>query len=150
MSRQKQNAEFAENFGKAHLEMAKIVLSKKCGSCGKMFPQVPTNAKPMLDEGKILGFDWQCECGSNVFMKADRVTPRLVKFYDHAQHPMFHKLLERLTKEEFALCVQFIQDNSGLNNDDFNLKVNRWFLDVPNKPKRLSDMWALVLQSVIK
>ena len=59
---------------------------------------------------------------------------------------MHSKLLKRLATKDVNLCIEFIKTNDHLSKDDFAIKVNRWYLD-EEKPKRYSDMWALVLQS---
>lgn len=72
---------------------------------------------------------------------------RLIKFESFAQDLMLGKLYGKLTTDELRLCREFLITNAGLDRNQFCEKVNRWYLDNPNKPKHLTDMWALVLQS---
>ena len=57
------------------------------------------------------------------------------------------KIYQKLTEEERDLLIKFIQDHEHLSKSDFALACNRWYLDDPNKPKRLSCMWALATSS---
>ena len=63
------------------------------------------------------------------------------------EHPALRKLFIKLTTEEFAAVIKFVNENESLNNDEYMLKANRWYLDQP-KPKHYSDMWAIVTQCV--
>ena len=72
---------------------------------------------------------------------------RLIRFESFREHPMHGSLYKRLSKQEIALCREFIMRRSGDSKDAFASAVNCWFLDSKEKPKRLSDMWALVMQS---
>jgi len=71
---------------------------------------------------------------------------RRAKFLAMSEHPMFSKLIRRLSKVEYGECLQFIDANDALDANRFAEKVNRWKLDQP-KTKRHSDMWALVMQT---
>lgn len=72
---------------------------------------------------------------------------RLERFLELGKHPMLGKQLRQLDKEERRLCVEFLILTENLDVHEFALKVNRWMLDSPNKPKRHATMWALVSQS---
>lgn len=72
---------------------------------------------------------------------------RIELFNSFADHPMQQRLMKRLTKEEMALCVEFITTNSELDRNEFTMKVNRWFLNSSERPKHHVDMWALVSQT---
>lgn len=69
---------------------------------------------------------------------------RLQKFQDLKHDFMLSKVMAKLNKMELELCVKFITDNEELDKNEFCAKANRWYLDDPNKPKRLTDMWAIV------
>jgi len=56
----------------------------------------------------------------------------------------YRSIYKRLNKKEVALCEMFLIENESLNRNEFTLKLNRWFLDEMNKPKRHADMWALL------
>lgn len=66
---------------------------------------------------------------------------RLQNFRNLETHPWFSKLLKRLTKKEVLLAEAFIMENEDLNRGDFDLKMNRLFLD-KEKPKN----WAIILE----
>jgi hypothetical protein len=73
---------------------------------------------------------------------------RTERFLAMKYHPMFSKLVKRLSKQEFQLCLDFLKETETLNNDQFTIKVNRWYVGDANKPKHHVDMWALVAQSM--
>lgn len=56
-----------------------------------------------------------------------------------------------LKDAEVEDCEKFIHEWDHLNQDEFALKANRWFMDVPESQrpsqKKMSAMWALVMQS---
>jgi len=52
-------------------------MKKECKCCGKVFNELPPNFKTWVDDelklvGKphIVGFLWECECKSTLFIKA--------------------------------------------------------------------------------
>lgn len=63
-----------------------------------------------------------------------------------AAHPMIGKIYNKLSEEELSLVTNFVHKHHELSIADFEYKANRWFLDDPNKPKRLSDMWAILVE----
>lgn len=71
-------------------------------------------------------------------------------FESYSEHVMHHRMFKRLTAAELQLCRDFLRDNESLDRHAFAHKVNRWFLDQPNKPKHLTDMWALLIQANVK
>jgi hypothetical protein len=71
---------------------------------------------------------------------------RLQNFEALKEHPMLGTIYKKLSAADIELCRAFLRETESLSRDEYSLKVNRWYLDKP-KPKRLSDMWALVLQS---
>lgn len=77
------------------------------------------------------------------------MSKRLQKFESYASHPMLKKSYNKLSQKDLQQCRDFIIENDNLSVDEFAFKTNRWMLDQP-KPKRYSDMWALVLQSNTK
>lgn len=70
---------------------------------------------------------------------------RLIKFNELKINPIMATIFRRLTKLELSLCEQFITENDSLSVDQFATALNRWYLDKPDKPKHLTDMWALIL-----
>jgi hypothetical protein len=68
---------------------------------------------------------------------------RLSKFEQMKLHPMHGNLYRKLSEKEREQCRDFIRQNDHLDRDDFAEKANRWMLDQA-RPKRYSDMWALV------
>lgn len=75
------------------------------------------------------------------------MSERLKRFQGFESHQMHGRMMKRLSAEERRLCEEFILENEALDSNAFAVKVNRWYLDAPVKPKRVVDMWALVLQS---
>lgn len=72
---------------------------------------------------------------------------RLDCFKNFQFHPMLAKDYKRLSKEEHSQCLVFIINNDDLDKSEFAAKVNRWFLDNPNKPRRWTLMCDLVMQA---
>ena len=70
---------------------------------------------------------------------------RLNNFDNLMEHPMLSKLFKKLTLTEFEMCQNFLLETDHLNDDEFELKVNRWMID-QEKPKHHIDMWAIVSQ----
>jgi len=73
---------------------------------------------------------------------------RLEKFELLKEHPMIFSLFKKISKREHDLCLEFLKATESLNNDDFALKCNRWYLN-EEKPKNYSTMWAIVSQCQI-
>lgn len=45
-------------------------IDHKCPTCGKVHKVIPKNAKPyLLDSGAVQAWDFQCSCGSNMYIK---------------------------------------------------------------------------------
>jgi hypothetical protein len=47
-------------------------ISKTC-SCGRIHTAIPDNARKWIDEGLLLGFCWECECGSTLFKRVGEI-----------------------------------------------------------------------------
>ena len=62
------------------------------------------------------------------------------------RHPMLGQLFKKLTVEERKSVNQFIVDNEHLGKAVFHHNANRWYVDVPKKPRHMTDMWAIVTQ----
>lgn len=60
---------------------------------------------------------------------------RLQKFESLRDHYWLKKSFKKLSKEEILLTREFIQDREHLNEEGFELAVNRMFLDQSVKPK---------------
>ena len=78
------------------------------------------------------------------------MTARKEEFDKMGEHVMFGKVYKRLSKNDRYLCYAFIAEHDHLDQHAFASKLNRWYLDVPEKPKRLNDMWALLLEVNVK
>lgn len=75
------------------------------------------------------------------------MSKRYDKFRSLADHPFIGKTYAKLGVDDRAWCRNFIIQNEGLSDHEFAFKVNRLGLD-PNKPKRWTDIWALLIQSI--
>lgn len=42
-------------------------IQKKC-ACGKVHNQIPKEAKKWIDDGVLIGWCWNCECKSTLFV----------------------------------------------------------------------------------
>lgn len=72
-------------------------------------------------------------------------TNRMQNLENIKTHPMLKNLFKRLTLEEYAIVVEFIEKHQHLDRNEYAKACNRLFLDKP-KPKHHSDIWAIVLQ----
>ncbi len=70
---------------------------------------------------------------------------RLEKFKSLADHPLYKRLMRSLTEGEFDEVVEFIDDNADLNARDFEMKVNRFYMDVNPKPKNIGKMLDILI-----
>jgi len=68
------------------------------------------------------------------------------KFLEMINHPINGKLIKKLNTSEKFEVVQFLVDREHLSDDDFMFQANRWYLDTKEKPKHLTEMWAIVTQ----
>jgi hypothetical protein len=60
---------------------------------------------------------------------------RLEKFRSYSTHAWHQKTFKKLKPAEIAVAEKFIADNDHLPKGDFELKLNRMFLGVADKPK---------------
>lgn len=58
-------------------------------------------------------------------------------------HAWLGKVFAKLSKQEKELAMDFLAKNSALSNGDFQLAVNRMFLDAP-KPKNHTSVMELL------
>lgn len=75
------------------------------------------------------------------------MSPRLAAFHSLATCPVRRGLVRKLSLAERALCEQFIAENESLSSSEFAFKLNRWFLDKPDRPRHLNEMWAALTES---
>jgi len=69
---------------------------------------------------------------------------RLARFQEYENHPWHGKRMAKLTLAEMEECVTFLMNYGDLPKDQFEMTVNRMFLDRPKKPKN----W-LVMQELL-
>lgn len=60
---------------------------------------------------------------------------RLEKFTEYINHIEKHPIMRKLSLHEISQCMKFMVDTADLSRDDFAHKLNRLFLDCPEKPK---------------
>jgi hypothetical protein len=70
------------------------------------------------------------------------VMTRLEKFESLQNHPWLKKSWGKLKTVEREIARQFLNENAQLDRGQFEFKVNRMFLDQPNKPKN----WTIILE----
>ncbi len=70
---------------------------------------------------------------------------RLDVFQEWVKKYRGKKLVEKLTGEELKEVLAFIQDNKLLGPLEFEYKVNRLYLDNPNKPRNLGTMCEILI-----
>jgi hypothetical protein len=72
---------------------------------------------------------------------------RLDKFYALKNHPMLGRSYKRLTLDEIAICVKFINETEHLNINEYAHLVVRLFLDKP-KPKHWTYIEELLMAAI--
>lgn len=70
---------------------------------------------------------------------------RLVEFDRMGLNLGLAKIYARLNRAERALCREFIVKHDALDVGTFEMTATRWYLDAPEKPKRLNEMVELLL-----
>lgn len=68
---------------------------------------------------------------------------RIERFKALETDPWFSRVFKRLSKEDQALCLAWIQRNDALDKAAFEMAVHRMFLDKP-KPKRWTEITELL------
>lgn len=68
---------------------------------------------------------------------------RLEVFKSFSLHPMFKKVFTKLKPVELMMAEKFIVDNEHLNRANFEMAVNRMFLDKP-KTKHWKEIMELL------
>lgn len=65
-------------------------------------------------------------------------------FLGMGNHPleMISRNFKKLKKDEMELSLKFIEENSHLDRNDFEYKLNRLFMDNRNPPKN----WKIILE----
>lgn len=70
---------------------------------------------------------------------------RFIKLQELKKHPIEKKLFAKLSEFEKSYVDAFVYQNRDLSTNDWAEKVNRLFLNEPNKPKNHKDIWAILL-----
>lgn len=65
---------------------------------------------------------------------------RIEIFNELKNHAWLGKQYKKLTKNDIKLATVFIKEKNHLSKNDFELAVNRMFLDNSNKPKN----WKII------
>jgi hypothetical protein len=68
---------------------------------------------------------------------------RRLAFDNLAKHPWLGRVFSRLKDEDLAAARAFISANSELSKGDFELKINRMFIDRV-RPKRYKEIMELL------
>lgn len=56
----------------------------------------------------------------------------------------YKRIISRLSESDHELAISFFTANGGLNNDELEMKINRLFLDMKDKPKRWKEIAELL------
>lgn len=70
------------------------------------------------------------------------------RFLSLRSHPWLSKDFAKLTKPRMAECLAFLAEHEDLSDDEFMLRLNRWRLDDPKRPKDYPIQWGLLSQSI--
>lgn len=69
---------------------------------------------------------------------------RLELFKSYSKHPWLSRVYARLKLNEITLIEDFINENNLLNKHDFEIKINRMFID-KTKPKKWKEILELLI-----
>lgn len=73
---------------------------------------------------------------------------RLNRFKELETDPWFSRVWKKLKKSDIQICIDFINENNDLGIEDFEMKMNRFFLDKGDlKPKRHLEIIELIMIS---
>lgn len=67
---------------------------------------------------------------------------RLKKFQSFESHGWLCRLYKRLKPADIRLAEEFIAAKDHLDKDEFEMAVNRMFMDCENKPAK----WTLIIE----
>lgn len=70
---------------------------------------------------------------------------RSERFELNKNHPMIGNLYKKIRPEDHQFCLNFLKDTEELNDDDFSAKINRLWMDDPNRPRTSGEMWAILM-----
>lgn len=67
---------------------------------------------------------------------------RTIAFNSLETHPWLNRVFKKLNRDDLYICRQFLAEKEHLSKGDFELAVNRMFIDKENKPKN----WKLICE----
>ncbi len=67
---------------------------------------------------------------------------RLAKFRSFKDHGWLKRIYKKLSAKDLELAEQFILEKDSLDQNEFEMAVNRMFLDQPSKPPK----WTLICE----
>lgn len=86
-----------------------------------------------------------CVVSANIVtMNGDSQTHRTDFFMALKEHAWLLKSFARLSAKEVSICLTFIVENDHLDKGEFEMKINRMFLDKIEKPKHWKEMSELL------
>lgn len=71
---------------------------------------------------------------------------RIIKFNSFSTHPWLSRLFNKLKKEDIDFAIKFLTNESSKSRSDFELAVNRIFLD-RDKPRAWKEITELLISS---
>ena len=69
---------------------------------------------------------------------------RIQLFKSYRDHPWLRKTYSKLDENDLKIAVSFINENDGLSRGQFEIKLNRMFLD-KEKPKKWTHISELLI-----
>jgi len=72
---------------------------------------------------------------------------RLEHFRDLDRHAWFGRQMAKLKKGQREICEQFIAEHDHLDRGQFEMALNRWWVDRQDRPKNWSSLQELVMIS---
>lgn len=69
---------------------------------------------------------------------------RELYFINSKDHAWLSRVYKKLKSADIEVALTFIRNNSQLNKSDFELKINRMFIDSATRPKNYKEISELL------
>ncbi len=77
----------------------------------------------------------------------DTILLRMKNLNDLKEHPWISKLFGKINQKDMDFLIYEIEESDGLDTDQWESRINRLFIDNPNKPKRWKEL-SEILSSI--
>lgn len=93
----------------------------------------PSEQTRSATEGLTFGVDLCRTAPYNRDMNRTAAIKAVIESY--RTRPHFNRIMEKLTTSDMSEIIAFVDDNGDLDRGSMEVKINRLYLDLPNKPK---------------